>query len=510
MNVENVSVKRVLISVSDKAGIIEFARGLSELKIEIISTGGTSQLLRAENIPVKDISDITNFPEIMNGRVKTLHPKILGGILGLRDEHADVAQKNNIEWIDLVVVNLYPFAAVIQNKNTTWDEAIENIDIGGPSLIRAAAKNMGWTSVIVDTNDYDFILNQLKCDRAINFSTRKKLASKAFVYTAEYDAVIRNYLNEDENSNFPEKIFFNLNKLYPLRYGENPHQSACAYSFPQKKGILSAKQYQGKMLSYNNIVDADAAYYCVNEFKEPACVIVKHANPCGIAVAETIEEAYQKAFEADSISAFGGVIAFNQPCTKKLADSISKNFFEVIIAPSYTEDALSVLSEKNNMRVLELELKKPSMEYDVKFIEGGLLIQERDRNFISQENLKRVTQRKPTEREMKDLLFAWRAVKHMKSNAILIAKNNQTIGMGAGHVSRIDAVKFALEKGDSHNAVLASDGFFPFRDSIDAISKSGIKAIIQPGGSLRDEEVIAACDEYGIAMVFTGIRCFKH
>lgn len=515
MNKAIISIKRVLISVSDKEGIVEFARNLANLNIEIISTGGTSQLLRQENIPVRDVSDVTKFPEIMDGRVKTLHPKVHGGILGKRDEHESIAKEHDINWIDLVVVNLYPFAATIQKPSVTFEDAIENIDIGGPTMIRSAAKNMDWVGVVVDPADYDKILQELNQNQGLSFATRQFFATKAFAHTAEYDALINHYLTSvhKKEETFPEKLTFNLEKFSSLRYGENPHQAAAAYRFINKQtGILVAKQHQGKELSFNNIADADAALACVEEFSEPACVIVKHANPCGAAVADSLLDAFQQAFNADSQSAFGGIIALNRPCTKEVAEAISTIFFEVIIAPSYEPDALQIFKTKPNLRLLEHSLKQLENEFDLKFISGGLLIQDKDILTITRDTLRVVTQSQPNSIEIQTMLFAWRVLKHLKSNAILIAKGNTTMGVGAGQVSRVDAVDIAIRKAgpDLSGTILASDAFFPFRDSIDRIGKTGIRAIIQPGGSVRDEEVIAACNEHGIAMVFTGTRCFKH
>lgn len=511
MKNQNSQVKRALISVSDKRNIIELARGLSELNIEILSTGGTSKILREANIPVKDVSDITHFPEMMDGRVKTLHPKVHGGILGLRDEHADIAKQHDIHWIDLVVVNLYPFAETIKKPNVSFEDAIENIDIGGPTMIRSAAKNMDWVGVVVDPNDYAKILSELQTQQGLSTHTRRQLATKAFSHTAQYDALIHQYLDD---AKFPAELNLNLTKFADLRYGENPHQAACAYQFAhQAAGILSAKQHQGKELSYNNIADADAAVACVREFSQPACVIVKHANPCGAAVADDITQAFQRAFNADMQSAFGGIIALNQKCTQRIAEALSKIFVEVLVAPSYEAEALQLLASKTNLRVLEFPLlDQHTSKQELKFIEGGLLIQDRDTSMITAPDLKIVTQLQPSVDEVSTMLFAWRVLKHIKSNAILIAKENVTMGVGAGQVSRVDAVDIALRKAglDLSGTILASDAFFPFRDSIDKLAGSGIRAIIQPGGSVRDDEVIAACNEHGIAMVFTGIRCFKH
>jgi phosphoribosylaminoimidazolecarboxamide formyltransferase/IMP cyclohydrolase len=495
MNEAIISVKRALISVSEKTGLIEFARQLTSQNIEIIASGGTSDFLRKEKITVTDIADITGFPEIMDGRVKTLHPK---------------------EWIDLVIVNLYSFEKTINDPAAAFDQAIENIDIGGPTLIRSAAKNMGWVGVIVDPADYEKIAVELTQERGLTSATRQQLAAKAFAHTASYDTLIKNYLaaRAGKHNDFPAAIDFHLIKHADLRYGENPHQAASAYQFVyDDSGILSARQHQGKQLSYNNIADADAAIACLREFSQPACVVVKHANPCGVAVAEKIGEAFQKAFYADAMSAFGGIVALNRPCDKKIAEALWQVFVEVVIAPSFSAEALSILSTKPNLRVLEFDLDKmPTDKHDYKFIQGGLLIQDKDSKPITPAEWKTVTKQKPTALETEAMLFAWGTLKHIKSNAILLATADATVGVGAGQVSRIDAVEIALRKaGDNvRGTVMASDAFFPFRDSIDRIANSGIRAVIQPGGSLKDNEVINACNEHGIAMVFTGNRCFKH
>ncbi len=507
MNDAHVRIKRALISVSNKEGLVEFAQSLVQLNIEIISTGGTSKILRAAKIPVRDVAEITSFPEIMDGRVKTLHPKIHGGILGLRDEHVAIANEQKINWIDLVVVNLYPFAATVKKSDVTFDEAIENIDIGGPAMIRSAAKNTGWVGVLVDPHDYQPILEELRAHHGLTFATRKQLAIKAFTHTAHYDSVICEYLNQ-------KYLSLRLEKDSELRYGENPHQTASAYRFAEApSGILSAKQHQGKQLSYNNITDADAAIACVREFAQPACAVIKHANPCGVATDTNIHEAFQRAFKADALSAFGGIVALNRPCDKKIANAIIKVFVEVLIAPAYSKDALIALASKPNLRVLELDSSiQKNNQREFKFIEGGLLIQDKDFSIIGKSDLKVVTKAQPSAEEIETVLFAWPVLKHIKSNAILIAKNKVTVGVGAGQVSRVDAVDIALKKAGKNlmGAILASDAFFPFRDSIDRIANTGIRVVIQPGGSVRDEEIIAACNEYGIVMIFTGKRCFKH
>ncbi|OGH58840.1 MAG: bifunctional phosphoribosylaminoimidazolecarboxamide formyltransferase/IMP cyclohydrolase [Candidatus Magasanikbacteria bacterium RIFCSPHIGHO2_01_FULL_33_34] len=511
MNKNSTQIHRALISVSNKDGILEFAKELQRLGIEIISTGGTAKKLTEANINVKDISEFTGFPEMMEGRVKTLHPKVHGGILGLRDSHKVIAEQNEIKWIDLVVCNLYPFSETILKENVNYDEIIENIDIGGPTMIRSAAKNMGWVTVIVDPQDYNPLLEELKSG-GINFETRKKMAIKSFGHTAQYDTIIHNHLKEEK---FSYNFSLTFKKDYELRYGENPHQMASVYKKPNNKGcnILNAKILQGKKLSYNNINDADGALSTLKEFTEPACVIVKHANPCGVAIGDNIATVFKQAYNTDPMSAFGGIIALNRTCTKAIAEEITKVFVEIVLAPNYDKEALGVLDKKQNMRVLELGNILPNQDkLEFRYIEGGLLVQDIDTKIIKKEDLQFVTDKQPTEQELIDMLFGWKVLKHVKSNAILIAKNNTTIGIGPGQVSRIDAVDLAIKKSGEKikDSVLCSDAFFPFRDSIDKIAQTGIKAIIQPGGSIKDEEVIKACNEYKISMVFTGNRCFKH
>ena len=507
MNKNTTPIKTALISVSNKTGIIDFAKSLSALGVKIISTGGTATTLANANIPVSKVSDITGFPEMMNGRVKTLHPKIHGGILGERDKHAQDAEHNKIEWIDLVVCNLYPFQEVIK-ENVPFETAIENIDIGGPCMLRAAAKNMDWVSVVTDPSDYDTVLTQLNTHKGIDRQTREKLSAKAFALTAQYDAAIQEYLN-------PNTITLQYTNAEDLRYGENPHQTARVYRDHQKNtaSILNAQQHQGKQLSYNNIVDADVAVECISEFSQPACVVIKHATPCGLAIADNINEAFTKAFNADSKSAFGGVIAINQTCTSEIAEYLSKVFFEILIAPGFSKESLEILSLKKNVRLLAVGHEnqiKNEMQY--RHVNGGLLVQSRDNHQLTISDLESVTQTKPDDDMLNQLLFSWHVAKHVRSNAIVIVKDNQTIGIGGGQVSRVDAVELAVLKSENNlkGAVLASDAFFPFRDSIDRLAETGIKAIIQPGGSVRDQEVIDACDEHGIAMVFTGLRCFLH
>lgn len=514
MNNSPTLIKRALISVSDKTGIIELARDLYALDVEIVSTGGTAQALREAKIPVQDISQFTGFPEIMEGRVKTLHPNVHGGILGLRDKHQPVAQEHDIQWIDLVVCNLYPFAATIKKTDVSFDEVIENIDVGGPSMIRSAAKNMGWVTVVTDPNDYQPFLQEIQEHGGVRFETRREFATKAFAHTAQYDAIIHQHLSKE--TPFPETLNLTHRKLFDLRYGENPHQQAAVYknTMGESHGILTATILQGKQLSYNNINDADGALACLKEFNEPACVIVKHANPCGAASGTNIVEVFHRAYAADALAAFGGVIALNQACTADIAKEIVKVFVEIVMAPSYTPEALQLLAKKPNMRVLELgQVPSQKNAYELRSIAGGVLLQAADTKMITYNDLHCVTKKQPTTKEIDDILFGWRVLKHVKSNAILIAKDKTTVGIGPGQVSRIDAVDTALRKaGDkTHGAVLCSDAFFPFRDSIDTIAPSGVTAIIQPGGSVKDQEVIDACNEHDIAMVFTGgVRCFKH
>ncbi len=512
LNKKPLKIKRALISVYDKTGIIELVKGLTDLNIEILSTGGTATLIRESNLPVSDVSDYTKFPEIMDGRVKTINPLIGGGILGLRDKHKTDVEKNNIKWIDLVICNLYPFSRTIIQQDCTMALALENIDIGGPTMIRSAAKNCGWVCVGTDTTDYKNILSELKTTNKISFYLRKKLSSKAFGHTAQYDTLIHNYMKEDQlSTNFSLTFVKHSN----MRYGENPHQNAAAYQFPDdnSNNILNAKVHQGKKLSYNNIMDSDGALNCLKDFEEPTCVIVKHANPCGVSTGKNLLQTYKRAFNADSISAFGGIIAINRTCSKEVALEISKVFVEIVIAPGYEYESLEIFKKKKNLRVLQTKrLNKRSSKLEVRNIDGGILIQNTDIKSLEKNDLKVVTKRVPSEKELNTALFTWKVLKHAKSNGILIAKNNTTLGLGAGQVSRVDAVHMAIKKtGDKiRGAVLASDAFFPFRDSIDVIGKTGIKTIIQPGGSIRDTEVIEACNEHDISMVFTGSRCFKH
>lgn len=507
-------VKRALLSVSDKTGLEAFAKSLIDNGVEIISTGGTSKLLGEWGIPHLPVESLTQLPEMLDGRVKTLHPKIHGGILGKRDKHAKEVAELGIAWIDLVVVNFYPFSEKVQPTELDWSKVVEYIDIGGPTMVRAAAKNFAWVGVVVDPSDYAKVTAEIAAQQGLSFATRQRLAGKVFAMTAEYDAMISAYFagRETHQEPCPDKIHLTLQKQGELRYGENPHQRASAYKLSHTSNtILSAKQHQGKPLSYNNILDAEAALNCVHEFQQPAAVIVKHANPCGAAVATDINAAYVKAYQADSLSAFGGIVALNRTCTQEIATAITQIFMEVVIAPDYSEAALKIFATKPNLRVLAMPIEARG-DWEMRYIQGGVLVQERDTQMMTVQDLQVVTRRQPDENDLQTMLFAWRVLKHIKSNGILIAKNDATVGIGAGQVSRVDAVELAVRKASVgiQDAVLASDAFFPFRDSIDKLANTGIRAIIQPGGSLRDEEVIAACDEHNIAMVLTGKRCFKH
>ncbi|SFV80121.1 IMP cyclohydrolase / Phosphoribosylaminoimidazolecarboxamide formyltransferase [hydrothermal vent metagenome] len=512
------SIQRALISVSDKTGIIEFAQSLAEKNIEILSTGGTAKLLADNNIPVIEVSDYTGFPEMMAGRVKTLNPKIHGGILARRGIDEAVMVENNINPIDLVVVNLYPFQATIANPDCTLEDAIENIDIGGPAMLRSSAKNHASVTVLVDSADYQAVIDEINNSGDTTLETRTKLALKTFEHTAQYDGAIANYLGKGEDG-FSNTMNLQFNKVQSMRYGENPHQNAAFYTENNitESCVASSTQFQGKEMSYNNMADADAALECVRNFDEPACVIVKHANPCGVAVRANIHDAYLDAFKTDPTSAFGGIIAFNRPLDKATAqDIIDKQFVEVIIAPSVDDDAKQALSFKQNVRALEcgdLNPAQPSLDY--KRVTGGLLVQDKDLGVITEEDIKCVSDLAPTDAQIKDLLFAWKVAKTVKSNAIVYVKNEMTIGVGAGQMSRVYSAKIAGIKATDEGlvvegSVMASDAFFPFRDGIDAAAEAGIKAIIQPGGSMRDNEVIEAANEHGIAMVFTGMRHFKH
>ncbi len=516
-------VERALISVSNKSGIVDFCEGLHQLGIEILSTGGTAKLLLENGVPVIEVSDYTGFPEIMAGRVKTLHPKVHGGILGRRGTDEEVMAEHGIAPIDLVVVNLYPFTQVIRRPECDFATAIENIDIGGPAMIRAAAKNHAAVGVVVDAGDYGQVLEALRLNVGVlPDALRLELAVKAFQHTAAYDSAIAAYLEKVVNSDvgLANTLNVSVHKVCNLRYGENPHQKAALYEEvePPAGTLGHARQLQGKPLSYNNLTDADAALACVQTFAAtPCCVIVKHANPCGVAQAQSLLDAYDKAYATDPTSAFGGIIAFNQALDEETAEAIvQRQFVEVIIAPSVTDAAQSVLASKPNVRVLACgmwESAKPEVE--IRRISGALLAQDKDIAMIDRNDLKGVTSRKPGEEETKDLLFAWQVVKYVKSNAIVYAKEGRTIGIGAGQMSRVWSARIAIMKAEEAElpvagSVMASDAFFPFRDSVDSAAEAGVTAIIQPGGSIRDEEVIAAADEAGIAMVFTGMRHFRH
>lgn len=518
-----IKIKRALISVSDKKGIIDFAKTLIKFNVEILSTGGTAKLFAENNIPVIEVSDYTGFPEMLDGRVKTLHPKIHGGILGKRDDekHLQMMNKSNIPLIDLVVVNLYPFEATISKENCPLSEAIENIDIGGPAMIRSSAKNYNGVAVVTDTSDYKMIEDALKQnDGALNLECRFNLSKKAFEHTAKYDLAISNYLNgldTNRNVTYPNKFNLAFNKKMDLRYGENPHQSASFYvdEITNKGSLASFKQLQGKELSYNNLNDADTAWECVKSFKLPSCVIVKHANPCGVGSSRDLLDAYKKAFLTDPTSAFGGIFACNTPLDKNTASQIITQFVEVVIAPSYEAESLKIFESKPNIRLLEVTLDNNFNAFELKKIGGGLLVQSPDNFNIDINHCKIVSKLKPNQEQMDDMLFAWRVAKYVKSNAIVFCKNNRTLGIGAGQMSRVDSAKIASIKAqnanlDLTNSVVASDAFFPFRDGVDVLAAAGAKCVIQPGGSLRDEEVISAADELGLVMLFTGYRHFRH
>ena len=514
-------IKRALISVSDKTGIANFARELNASGVEILSTGGTAKLLRKEGLSVTLISDYTGFPEIMDGRVKTLQPKIHGGILGRRDveSHVKAMKELDIQPIDLVAINLYPFEETVARENCTIQDAAENIDIGGPCMVRAAAKNFNDVTVVVDPEDYTAVLDDMNAhSNAVSLDTRRRLSRNAFAHTARYDALIAEYLSGTfpDESKFAPWLLKSFNKVQELRYGEHPHQSAAFYREVGAKpsDISGARQLQGKELSFNNIIDLDAAWNLVTEFKGGSAVIIKHTNPCGVAVHENQLETFVKARETDPVSAFGGIIGFNRIVTEQTANEISKNFVEAIVAPGYEPGALRIFSGKKNLRLIELPLaikiKRDSL--DLKRVSGGLLVQDYDSITLDPEKLKNVSKAKPTSGQLDDLKFAWTVAKHVKSNAIIYVKNQETVGIGAGQMSRVDSARLAIQKAKKEvvGCVMASDAFFPFRESVDTAAEAGDSAIIQPGGSIRDEEVIQAADEHGLAMVFTGIRHFKH
>ncbi len=538
-------VKRALISVSDKTGVLEFAKALSERGVEILSTGGTAKLLMDNGVKVIEVSDYTKFPEMMSGRLKTLHPMIHGGILGRRGTDEQVMAEHGISPIDLVCVNLYPFVKTTSDPSCTLEKAIENIDIGGPTMVRAAAKNHRDVAIVVNASDYDKVIAEMDANSgSLTYKTRFNLAIAAYEHTASYDAAIANYFGamaddygivdaEAEATEvpsegelklskrlFPRTLNLNFVKLQGMRYGENPHQKAAFYKDMSltNASIATAVQFQGKELSYNNIADTDAAIECVREFlEEPCCVIVKHANPCGVAMADNLTDAYIKAFESDSESAFGGIIAFNRELDGKTAQAIvDRQFCEVIVAPSVTEEAKQAVAAKKNIRLLAIgDLGERQPRFDFKRVNGGLLVQDADLVNVKREDLKVVTKRAPTEEELNELLFAWRVCKYTKSNAIVYTNSKRTLGIGCGQTSRVFSARIATIRAEDaklslQGSALASDAFFPFRDGVDAAAAAGVKCIIQPGGSIRDEEVIQAADEHGIAMVFTGVRHFRH
>lgn len=511
---------RAIISVSDKTGVVDFAKKLAELGFEVVSTGGTSRALKQAGVPVTGVSEVTGFPECLDGRVKTLHPKIHAGVLAMRSnpEHMKQIEQLDVELVDIVAINLYPFRETISKPGVKFADAIENIDIGGPTMIRAAAKNWQDVAVIVDPADYAPVLEELERTGSVSRDTKFRLAVKVFQHTAQYDAMIAGYLTEQlGQERFPDKLTLTFEKAQQMRYGENPHQMAAFYKelMPSPGTLVDAKQLHGKELSYNNINDANGAIDCIKEFDEPCVVAVKHANPCGVGIGGTIFEAYQKAYEADPVSIFGGIVAANREIDARTAEQINQIFVEIVIAPAYSEQALTILSGKKNIRILELPeiaVKHPAGMFDMKKVAGGLLVQEYDDQFYHEQDLKCVTERKPTEAELAQLNFAWKVVKYAKSNAIVLAKDNHTVGVGPGQTNRIEALEIALDyaKENAAGSVLASDAFFPFGDCVEAAAKAGITAIMQPGGSIRDQESIDACNKYGIAMVFNGMRHFKH
>jgi phosphoribosylaminoimidazolecarboxamide formyltransferase / IMP cyclohydrolase len=520
-------VAQALLSVSDKTGLVEFAQGLAALGVRLLSTGGTAKALAGAGLAVTDVGSYTGFPEMLDGRVKTLHPKVHGGILARRDlpEHMAALGAHGIPTIDLVVVNLYPFRATVVRPDCTLDDAIENIDIGGPSMVRAAAKNWPHVGIVVDPGDYAEVLTELKSAAGtLGDATRFRLMRKAFAHTASYDGAIANWLTARDHDggarHFPESFHFAGVKVQEMRYGENPHQSAAFYrdEVPAPGSLATYRQRQGKELSYNNVADSDAAWECVKTFAEPACAIVKHANPCGVAIASGPLAAYRSALATDPTSAFGGIIAFNRPVDAATLEAVSAQFVEVVIAPGYTADALAVIAKKVNVRVLEVPLPaagSAANNWDMKRVGGGFLVQSPDARNVAPAELKVVTRRSPTPEQLTDLMFAWRVAKFVKSNAIVYCAGGRTLGIGAGQMSRVDSTRIAAIKAQNAGlslagSVVASDAFFPFRDGLDVVADNGAAAVIQPGGSVRDDEVIAAADERGIAMVFTGVRHFRH
>ena len=518
-------MKRALISVSDKTGIVDFAKKLTELEIEIVSTGGTYKTLHQAGIPVISVSDVTGFPECLDGRVKTLHPNIHAGLLAMRSnpEHMKQIKELNIDPIDILVINLYPFKQTILKDGVSLEDAIENIDIGGPAMLRAAAKNYQDVSVITDPSDYSKVIDEIKENGKVSVKTNFYLAAKVFNHTSHYDTVIANYLRDKAGiEKYPDTISITFEKLQDMRYGENPHQKAAFYKEigPCSGLLTSIEQLHGKELSFNNINDTHGALELLKEYSEPTVVACKHSNPCGVACANNIYDAYVKAYNTDPVSIFGGIVCANREIDEKTAQEISKIFLEIVLAPSFTKEALDILTKKKNIRLLKLsnlEMKQPENAYDIKKVSGGMLIQDIDNRILNEDDLKVVTKRKPTQKEMEDLIFTWKIVKYAKSNAIVIGKDKQSVGIGPGQVNRIWAANQAIEHGTNQlgadtvkGAVLASDAFFPFDDCVEAAAKAGITAIIQPGGSVRDQDSIDACGKYGIAMVFTNMRHFRH
>jgi phosphoribosylaminoimidazolecarboxamide formyltransferase/IMP cyclohydrolase len=519
-----IPIRTALVSVSDKTGVRELALGLAQFKIKILSTGATAKLLAGHGVPVTEVADYTGFPEMLDGRVKTLHPRVHAGILARRDSsaHMSAIRAAGIEPIDLVVVNLYPFTQAVAKPGCTLEEAIETIDVGGSSLLRAAAKNYAGVAVVTDPSDYPKVLSEVReHGGALSEATRFALAQKAFAHSAAYDDAIGNYLaalaHDGKPSPFPERLALQFEKVQDVRYGENPHQAAAFYrdAKPVPGGIAGYTQVQGKELSYNNIADADAAWECVKTFDAPACVIVKHANPCGAAIGTSVREAYELAYATDPTSAFGGIIAFNRSLDAATAEAASKQFAEVVIAPEFDPEARRILAAKANVRLLSVSLARSANTYDFKRVAGGLLVQSPDERSVQSSELRIVSRVKPTSEQLADLLFAWRVAKYVKSNAIVFCTRGRTLGVGAGQMSRIDSVRIAVLKAQNAGlslagSVVASDAFFPFRDGVDAVAQAGARAVIQPGGSLRDEEVIRAADEHALVMVFTGVRHFRH
>jgi len=525
-------IRTALLSVSDKNGIVPFAKALHEQGIKLISTGGTAKLLAENHLPVVEVSSLTKFPEMLDGRVKTLHPMVHGGLLARRDfpEHMAALKEHGIDTIDMLVINLYPFNETVARENCSFEDAVENIDIGGPAMLRAAAKNHQDVTVLISPADYEPVLAEMKANHnVVSYKTNLSLAKKVFAHTAQYDGAIANYLSSlgdaldhKTRSAYPETLHLAFEKVQEMRYGENPHQSAAFYKDiqPVAGALANYKQLQGKELSYNNIADADSAWECVKSFSNnaggaAACVIIKHANPCGVAVAANALEAYQKAFKTDPSSAFGGIIAFNVPCDGAAAQEISKQFVEVLIAPSFSDEAKAIFATKQNVRLLEIPLGTAFNQFDFKRVGGGLLVQSPDAKNVLESEMRVVSKRLPTPSEMNDMLFAWRVAKFVKSNAIVYCANGMTLGIGAGQMSRVDSARMASIKAENaglslQGSAVASDAFFPFRDGLDVVVKGGASCAIQPGGSMRDDEIIAAANEHGIAMIFTGTRHFRH